>query len=433
MKIIKFGLISLTTLFSVQLATAQIKVDVKDKLEKKTNQEANDKVNSGIDKSFDNLEKGIGNLFKKKNKTKSNSNTQTNSNTQEQEKSDNQQKEQKNQNNESTEKEQEIIKPQIDWNKYDFVPGDEIIFIDKPADNEENGEFPSKWDLKSGNVEIATVDGQNVIYFFENSKIVPYLKNSTEDYLPEVFTLEFDAFFSPKYSGRYWIYFYDGKNQKSTGNYKSITIYVNQLSFDKSMMIYPGKKKGNWDAEGGWRHISIAFTKGKLKGYIDDTRLLNIPHYEGNPTGITIQGERYATSDYNKYIKNIRLAKGGVKYYDRLMQDGKIVTNGIKFDVNKASLKPESMGVFNKIYKLMQKQADLKFSVEGHTDSDGGESANQTLSEKRAKAVVDKLVSMGIASSRFTSKGWGESKPISDNNSDEGKAKNRRVEFIKIN
>lgn len=427
MRTVKISLITFAFMLSIQFTNAQIKVDVKDKLENKTNQEANDKVNDGIDKGFDALEKGIGNLFKKKNKNKSNSKSQSNTNNQQNE------QESQNQNGETNQQKKEIVKPQVDWNKYDFVPGDEIIFIDKPAGNEENGEFPSKWDLKTGNVEIASVDGQNVIYFLEGGEIIPYLKNSKEDYLPEVFTLEFDAFFSPKYSGRYWIYFYDRKNQKSTENYKSITIYVNELSFDKSMMIYPGKKKGNWDAEGGWRHISIAFTKGKLKGYIDDTRLLNIPHYEGNPTGITIQGERYATSDYNKYIKNIRLAKGGVKYYDRLMQDGKIVTNGIKFDVNKASLKPESMGVFNKIYKLMQKQADLKFSVEGHTDSDGGESANQTLSEKRAKAVVDKLVSMGIASSRFTSKGWGESKPISDNNSDEGKAKNRRVEFIKIN
>ena len=166
---------------------------------------------------------------------------------------------------------------------------------------------------------------------------------------------------------------------------------------------------------------------------MDDTRLINIPRYNANPSGITIECEGYAGDkpEELQYIRNIRLAKGGVKYYDRIMTEGKIICNGIKFDVNKAILKPESMGPINQIFSLLQKQPDLKFSVEGHTDSDGDEAKNQTLSEQRAKAVMEQLIIMGISADRLTSKGFGESMPLDNNSSPEGKANNRRVEFVK--
>jgi outer membrane protein OmpA-like peptidoglycan-associated protein len=90
------------------------------------------------------------------------------------------------------------------------------------------------------------------------------------------------------------------------------------------------------------------------------------------------------------------------------------------------------MGPINRIYKLMKKQPDLKFSVEGHTDSDGDEAFNMELSKKRAKTVMDKLISMGISKSRLKYTGWGESKPIDNNATPEGKANNRRVEFVKF-
>ena len=201
------------------------------------------------------------------------------------------------------------------------------------------------------------------------------------------------------------------------------------LEFDKTDNYYPGTENIGWSVEktGSWRHISIAFTKGKYKAYFNDVRLINIPHLEVNPTGLTIE-----SSGDGIYIKNIRIAKGGVKYYDRVMTDGKIIVNGIKFDVNKATLKPESMGPINRIYKLMKKQPDLKFSVEGHTDSDGDEAFNMELSKRRAKTVMDKLISMGIDPSRLKYTGWGESKPIDNNATPEGKANNRRVEFVKF-
>ena len=114
------------------------------------------------------------------------------------------------------------------------------------------------------------------------------------------------------------------------------------------------------------------------------------------------------------------------------MTDGKFVTRGILFDVNKASLKPESMGVINQVAKLMKKHPELNFSIEGHTDSDGDETMNQQLSEKRSESVKLALVDLGIEKSHFQIKGFGESKPVDSNSSPEGKANNRRVEFVKF-
>jgi outer membrane protein OmpA-like peptidoglycan-associated protein len=137
-------------------------------------------------------------------------------------------------------------------------------------------------------------------------------------------------------------------------------------------------------------------------------------------------------SEKYSYIKNIRLAKGGTKLYDRLLQDGKIVGTGIRFDIGKATLKPESMGIINTIAEMMEDHPELKFSIEGHTDSDGDTDSNQKLSEERANTVMKKLTSMGISGDRLSAKGFGETNPIAPNNTPEGKANNRRVEFVKI-
>jgi len=81
---------------------------------------------------------------------------------------------------------------------------------------------------------------------------------------------------------------------------------------------------------------------------------------------------------------------------------------------------------------LMVKKPDLKFSVEGHTDSDGDTARNLELSKQRGKAVMDLLISMGISADRLKYNGFGESKPIDTNSTPEGKANNRRVEFVKF-
>ena len=428
MKIKLIFFLSLFMTISI-FSSAQVEVDVKKKVNNQANSRANKHTDKAIDNAFNKLEDGIGGLFKKNRKKKKKEN-----NTQQQTQTQTQQNSSANQATESVVVEE--VKPtgaKAKWSKFDFVPGDVVIFEDGPSSDEETGEFPSRWDLVSGNAEIGEVDGDYVIMFLQGGYIVPYLKNSKEDYLPEIFTLELDVYFKPGDTyKRYWVNFYDKKNQCRLSDLStSLEIYVNGLDFGSSNKRYPGTEDYNWgtNPEGGWKHISVAYTKGKFKAYMDDTRLINIPHLEGNPMGITIQGEK---ADEMMYLKNVRIAKGGVKYYDRVLSDGKIIVNGIRFDVNKATIKPQSNGAINKIFKLMQKQTELNFSVEGHTDSDGDDAKNMELSKARGKSVMERLISLGIAADRLKSTGWGESKPLADNGTAEGKANNRRVEFVKF-
>lgn len=103
----------------------------------------------------------------------------------------------------------------------------------------------------------------------------------------------------------------------------------------------------------------------------------------------------------------------------------------INFDSGKSTIKKESMPVVEQIIEMMKQAKDIKLSVEGHTDSDGSNESNLKLSEARAKAVVEAITKGGIDASRLSSAGFGEEKPIADNSTADGKAKNRRVELIK--
>jgi OOP family OmpA-OmpF porin len=314
--------------------------------------------------------------------------------------------------------------PILSWSKYDFVPGDKIIFEDNLI-GEENGEFPSRWDLVQGTVENAQYGGENIIMFRGGSPtIIPYLKNPEIDYLPDVFTVEFDLYVNNH--NPITVYFFDRKNQRDAGH-TPLSISHNEMRLSPASSKLPD----NGSIENRWAHIAIAYTSGKMKAYIDETRLINIPHLNFNPTGISIHAY-HATDNNQFFIKNFRIAEGGVKYYDRFLQDGKIVSNGIRFDSGKSTLRPESMGVLNEIYKMLDEHPEVKVSIEGHTDNVGDSDINQKLSEERAETVRKQLISMGIKAERLISKGFGESAPVTTNDTPEGKAENRRVEFVKI-
>ncbi len=403
--------------------TPEAQAQVKNPL-KKTKREGENRTNRGIDKTidkgYDKIEEGIGNLFRKKDKQGKDEGAP------EEDAGPGQHGDAgPGQPGDAGSRANQTSGPALNWAKYDFVPGDQVIFEDNLT-GEENGEFPSRWDLIAGNTEIAVVDGENIIMMRDGSpSIIPYFKGPGEDHLPEVFTIELDLYYPKEYP--FQIYLYDRKNQKSNSptGYTYITVSGNEMSMGRATSKYPEEKDLN-----RWMHIAIAYTEGKLKAYLDDTRLVNIPRLDFDPSGITLHAY-HASNENPCYIKNVRIAKGGVKYYDRFMQDGKIIANGIRFDVNKATLKPESMGVINEIAALMKDHPEVNFSVEGHTDSDGDDGFNQTLSEQRAETVANTLKKLGIDGSRMTSKGWGESKPIDSNATPEGKANNRRVEFVK--
>src|SRR5262249_45821628 len=139
----------------------------------------------------------------------------------------------------------------------------------------------------------------------------------------------------------------------------------------------------------------------------------------------------HSNGRYGLFIRNVRIAKGGDDKYKKIVTDGKFITHGILFDVNKATIKPESTGALIEILDLMKAHPDLQFEIDGHTDSDGNPDTNLRLSQQLADAVKAALVNMGIDAGRFTTRGFGATKPMDTNGTAEGKANNRRVEFIR--
>ncbi len=325
------------------------------------------------------------------------------------------------------------------WSKYDFVPGETVIFEDN-LEGEQNGEFPSQWDLIDGYVENALFEGENIIRFPVESAgaIIKPLMKKEGDYLPEKFTIEFDMYLSHR-TTKYEILFWDkGESFHKPAELGDLGIIA--VGYEQGASYDGGRLRRNLPKESQkeyphWRHVAISFNVRALKIYIDQDRLLMLPNVKGNPMSISLKGSTYdfsQTGDYPTMIRNIRIAEGAVKLYDRFLTDGKIVANGIKFDSGKATLKPESMGIINQVAKMMKEHPEINFSVEGHTDSDGEAQFNINLSEERANTVMNELIAQGIDGNRMVAKGFGEDVPVTDNGTPEGKANNRRVEFVKM-
>jgi outer membrane protein OmpA-like peptidoglycan-associated protein len=114
-----------------------------------------------------------------------------------------------------------------------------------------------------------------------------------------------------------------------------------------------------------------------------------------------------------------------------VQKDQIVIHEKIQFETNKAAIKPESSALLEEITRVIQENSQLKrISIEGHTDSTGGDKHNQTLSEQRAASVRDYLVQHGVATDRLSSRGFGKTKPIGDNSTAAGREENRRVEFV---
>ena len=322
------------------------------------------------------------------------------------------------------------------YKNFDFVPGDKIIFEPDLTD-EPDAELPARFSVLKGNAEIQTFEGDKILHLqADGDATVSPLMNSN-DYLPEQFTLEFDVMYENNRS--YFAYVSDFDVLFRTPDdkdhfYGSLYDFkidgTSRAKFGEhsaGLTTFPEPLKKSFSIGNTWHHISIYVRKNIGKAYIDGYRVCATNTLPVGAGRVLIKADRYGVK-----IKSFRLAAGGDDKYKKIVTDGKFVTHGISFDVNKSSIKPESMGTLNEVAKMMKEHADLRFEITGHTDSDGNDDANMKLSQSRADAVKDKLVEMGIDASRLTTKGFGETKPIDTNNSAEGKANNRRVEFVKI-
>ena len=336
---------------------------------------------------------------------------------------------------------------QVGYAKTDFVPGDEIFF-DDPVENEKVGEFPLHWDFLSGEeCEIITLNGEQVIKLSGwYGTIAPLMKEA--DYLPEEFTIEFDVW-SPATGG-------SSNNDhidlilSSEENSEIVVVVLNPafnetpLEGSQADVIYNFLSPSGDPREGlakgevlapliqpdAWLHVAASFNKRAFKYYVNGVRMVNLPNVM-RPTRMALRSVSNCDEKDRFYLKDIRMAKGAVPLYDRLMSEGKIVTYAITFETGKADLKPEAMIEINRIAKLMQENPGLEFEVQGHCDATGSDRVNDPLSQKRAEAIVAALVEQGIAQTRLTPVGKGSHEPIASNGTDEGRARNRRVEFVK--
>ena len=138
----------------------------------------------------------------------------------------------------------------------------------------------------------------------------------------------------------------------------------------------------------------------------------------------------------NYYIDDVSVIKVDSQYIPEsdisnvIIEEGKIIQlDNIFFEFNKSELLPQSFTELDKLWKIMNDNITLQIEIIGHTDNSGDEVNNLRLSEARAKSVADYLISEGINKERIKIKGYGSSQPIAENKSEEGRMKNRRVEF----
>lgn len=152
------------------------------------------------------------------------------------------------------------------------------------------------------------------------------------------------------------------------------------------------------------------------------------PHHDYmlnvNKEGYLFHSENFALKEYpsdKPFLISVPLSK--------IQVGEKVILRNVFFDTDKFDLKSESKSELKKLVDLLKGQPNLKIEIGGHTDNTGNKQKNITLSQSRAKAVYDFLISEGIAADRLSYKGYGDSKPIADNATAEGRQQNRRTEF----
>ena len=345
--------------------------------------------------------------------------------------------------------------------KFDFVPGDKVMFIEDFS-QDALGDFPAKWNT-NGSGELMKLNNEKNKFLELRKDVVVYPEFIKS--LPENFTLEYDLASTDEfsfYSGGFFVGFTSEPNVGSKwktferfGNRKIDT--KNTVEFmlhpenagggqgqtelisyaDKEELVSNETDQDQFTVKNGktFVHVSIWRQKTRLRVYLNDKKIFDMPRAlpeNGVYKSIYFRTQNFYKDNNAFYFGNLKLAVGAPDTRNKLITEGKFVTSGILFDVNSAAVKPESYGVIREIANVLSENNDVKVVIVGHTDSDGDDAANLSLSKKRAEAVKTILEkTYNIDGSRLTTDGKGESQPIDKANTSEAKANNRRVEFIK--
>lgn len=344
------------------------------------------------------------------------------------------------------------------YSKFDFVPGDEVLFYEN-FESEEVGNFPVSW-LTNGSGEVVTLSK----YPGKWLRLINGACYTPDGHIkfPENYTIEFDLIYKAN-QDQDWIgdlLFSILKDNGSNDHFehpymhsvgeRSTLLNLGLVITDASRFIsesYSGEEmfgfrgdvgdKVTMGQDGKICHISIYVQKQRLKFYFNERKVLDVIKCVPPGEMDLIRFSTWSFGDdpdaYQLLISNIRVAAGKADLRNKLFKEGKYVTRGILFDVNSDKIKPESYGTIKEIAEAIKANAGTKIKIVGHTDSDGSDASNLDLSKRRAASVKNALVKeFGIDGKSLQTDGKGEAEPVSDNKTSAGKANNRRVEFIKM-
>jgi len=346
------------------------------------------------------------------------------------------------------------------FSKYDFVPGDSILYYEN-YDKETIAELPVGWNT-SGSGEVVTLDKVEGKWLRLHKQFI-YLTNNTKEF-GENYTVEFDFILQLKNNG--WMFpefnfgLFSTNKEPNTNNsflkdnrkyaavftsvhpgmFKSSSVKLNSYLDNKGYFTSDLKSIGKLEESftGIPVHVAIQVQKERYRMWINEEKLFDAPKatppgYAMNQLKFDVGFTNYAEEQYGVFISNIKVATGKPDARHKLVEEGKFSTTGILFDFNSDKIKPTSYGVVKEIADVLQQNSGIKIKIIGHTDSDGSDASNLELSTKRSAAVKDMLVNeFGIDASRLETDGKGETQPVTDNKTKEGKAANRRVEFVKL-
>lgn len=435
---------SVTLILSITALTVFGQIDVGGKVRDKVNQRIEDRTDEAIDKGLDETEEGIKNSSKKKEKSEG----------------EKQGQETKSKTSGGGAGNSGVAGSKADepkkfesYSKFDFVPGEKVMYYEDFSTSA-IGDFPPNWNT-DGSGEVVTIKNVPGKWFTLKGPEATFVPEVFKGALPDNFTIEFDLIFIPGESAEpgFSIDFFSstpddhimgglfpgtggGRLALNADHLKAQNWGSNVTEIDSRL----DKDVMSRYAEKPVR-ISIWRQKQRIRLYINEAKELDLPKLF--PAGLSIDkmrinkwGGHMKSSDEVEdqiYISNFRLAVGAPDMRNKLITEGKLVTRGITFDSGSDKIKPESYGTIKEIADVLKENAAVKVKIVGHTDSDGADAANLDLSKKRAAAVQSVLTKQfGIDASRMQPDGKGESEPAGPNTTPEGKANNRRVEFIKI-
>ncbi|MBK9793253.1 MAG: OmpA family protein [Sphingobacteriales bacterium] len=456
-QITKTALIAVTTwLLSTHTANAQwgsLGDRIVDGLSNKAQQKIEGEINSGADKAYDKTKEKTKESVKN---SSSNSKGKNNS-------SDNGNGSQSNSSGNSSNSSSTGSSGSSNlkaYGKFDFVPGEKVIAVEDFS-QDAIGDFPAKWNT-NGTAELVTIDGQQGKWLKFGPESIIYPEFITN--LPENFTVEFSVactqpfsyyssafnfFFAPLVNpAKNYIQWKQYGGDKKNGVLSAIHPEAagGGTQGQKFIITYDEEGKeiiNNQSDFGDFNHensnvvkVSVWRQKNRLRVYINETKIWDIPKAFNATSKYNFLGFRtdgYHDPQNAYFLSNLRVAVGAPDTRHKFLELGKYSTTGIKFDVNSDKIKGESYGTLKDFAAVMTENPDVKVKIVGHTDSDGDDASNLTLSKKRADAVKAALnKEFGIDNSRMETEGKGETQPAEANTSAEGKANNRRVEFIKL-